>query len=550
MQVEIDKNFNELPAKEVFSETVKSMVTGRRQQGYQQLWSTIVKKSEKEAAKSKAAKEKRKEAAKTKAAKEVVGDKEDKEGKEATDEETGDDETAKTKAAGEVVGDKEEKEGKEATDEETSDEDTSDEDDTDDPEANIECARIVIAECMQRETTEEDMLATMYDLDDTVSQQRYEAWWRQSGKYLEVEANLLIYHQVVGLRFLPTKRAKLVGRSKRRRSELHGHYMVHLKPDEGPDQYIRVAPDWVADNYTPTTLTLLQRMGVDMNQEYLGGPKGKEKKESGFISLEYENSILELYEGYQIAAIRYHPKLKQWRGMYRIEKGRNQFVALTHTWMTANIDKDFMKMLKSAGQKGGRRYIDLPYGDSAEHSSVQYQPDAPIVRFRQYLREKSCVLKASSSAAHYLGDPAMGSDLFVENQALNGRDAWAHVRDTVIKAGGRYQISKCGKFFKPTLESKEYWLCVLAVKGMDCKEDHVLAIADGWIFDSNFDKALPLNEASLGLCCSEDGRETAFARVTRGWLVKRRNKKNTRSKTRRSKQRKRGGKTGGGLPQE
>ena len=68
---------------------------------------------------------------------------------------------------------------------------------------------------------------------------------------------------------------------------------------------------------------------------------------------------------------------------------------------------------------------------------------------------------------------------------------------------------------------------------MDCKEDHVLAIANGWIFESNFDKGLPLNEASLGLCCSEDGRPTSFARLTRGWLVTKYEKTTKRPKLRR-----------------
>ena len=74
------------------------------------------------------------------------------------------------------------------------------------------------------------------------------------------------------------------------------------------------------------------------------------------------------------------------------------------------------------------------------------------------------------------------------------------------------------------LESpKDYMLCVLGIRSSDGKSDHAICIVNGeWIFDSNFQKALPMNMESLDLCSSSDERATKFVEVTRGHLLRRR----------------------------
>ena len=44
----------------------------------------------------------------------------------------------------------------------------------------------------------------------------------------------------------------------------------------------------------------------------------------------------------------------------------------------------------------------------------------------------------------------------------------------------------------------------------DGKEDHTVTIYKKWIFDGNFNHALPLNQESLDICCSSDEKKCLY----------------------------------------
>ncbi len=46
--------------------------------------------------------------------------------------------------------------------------------------------------------------------------------------------------------------------------------------------------------------------------------------------------------------------------------------------------------------------------------------------------------------------------------------------------------------------------------GEDGKDDHCVAVTETWIFDSNFEHALPRSRASLDMCCSSDDVSSRF----------------------------------------
>jgi hypothetical protein len=71
-------------------------------------------------------------------------------------------------------------------------------------------------------------------------------------------------------------------------------------------------------------------------------------------------------------------------------------------------------------------------------------------------------------------------------------------------------------------------MCLLGILGDDGKTDHAIAVAGGWIFDSNFERGLSLTKNSLDLCCSSESSECAYVAVTRGWLVTRNIPKKTK----------------------
>lgn len=61
-------------------------------------------------------------------------------------------------------------------------------------------------------------------------------------------------------------------------------------------------------------------------------------------------------------------------------------------------------------------------------------------------------------------------------------------------------------------------LVLVALRGSDWKEDHCVTLLGKWIFDSNFEKALPLCQESLDLCCSSDERKASLASVVQARL--------------------------------
>ena len=56
-------------------------------------------------------------------------------------------------------------------------------------------------------------------------------------------------------------------------------------------------------------------------------------------------------------------------------------------------------------------------------------------------------------------------------------------------------------------------LVVASLRGGDGKEEHCVTIYDKWVFDSNFEFALPLTREALDLCCSSDETHELFVSV-------------------------------------
>ena len=52
------------------------------------------------------------------------------------------------------------------------------------------------------------------------------------------------------------------------------------------------------------------------------------------------------------------------------------------------------------------------------------------------------------------------------------------------------------------IDSQQYVMCVVGLQSSNHKTDHAVSIAGKWVFDSNFEYALPLTRESLDLCCS------------------------------------------------
>ena len=63
------------------------------------------------------------------------------------------------------------------------------------------------------------------------------------------------------------------------------------------------------------------------------------------------------------------------------------------------------------------------------------------------------------------------------------------------------------------LDPVDNQLVVASLRGSDGKEEHCVTIFDKWVFDSNFDYALPLSKEALDLCCSAEDTHDQFVSV-------------------------------------
>jgi hypothetical protein len=70
------------------------------------------------------------------------------------------------------------------------------------------------------------------------------------------------------------------------------------------------------------------------------------------------------------------------------------------------------------------------------------------------------------------------------------------------------------------LEPVDNQLVVASLRGSDGKEEHCVTIFDKWVFDSNFEYALPLSREALDLCCSSEETHDQFVSVTEARLCR------------------------------
>jgi hypothetical protein len=52
------------------------------------------------------------------------------------------------------------------------------------------------------------------------------------------------------------------------------------------------------------------------------------------------------------------------------------------------------------------------------------------------------------------------------------------------------------------------------LEGSDGKDDHCVTVYGSWLFDSNFDYALPLTKEALDLCCLGEDTQDTFVSVS------------------------------------
>jgi hypothetical protein len=115
------------------------------------------------------------------------------------------------------------------------------------------------------------------------------------------------------------------------------------------------------------------------------------------------------------------------------------------------------------------------------------------------------------NALHYLGEKQLGSQLYKQSKMISNQ-AWPFQKFCAYMRTTNKALNKI-TFPKPsTVDILKDIECLhlVVVKGNDGKEDHCIAITKQWIFDSNFEKALPRTRPSLDQCCSSSDTMSLF----------------------------------------
>ena len=370
------------------------------------------------------------------------------------------------------------------------------------------------------------------------SKTAYQRWHVKSETLVDNEVDLHLLSNKIRLRYIP-----IPGRaSKYDDGTERGAYEAMVIRFDGKVKKIKVANDWVEDNFSADALAVVQRVAHESKIVYKD--KNSSKTEKGYISLAGEGD-LQLVDNRQISQIRYLPHklarrpngemkllLPAWKGLIQTEKtGECEFVMLSKEWVDNNIDPDFQQLLKDMRNKDKMEYVPIPEGANEGHhvGAVKFLENAPISHFfnRKLLENaRRCVVDSAASGLYHLGQQRLAYIMYSsqgdKNKELTGLDFF---RDVVrIKATKQerkqIQVRKIkNKKFNVLTDSQQYLLCLVGIHSSDGKTDHAICIVGKWIFDSNFEKALPLNEDSLNICSSSKERHSTYVGITRGYLL-------------------------------
>lgn len=375
----------------------------------------------------------------------------------------------------------------------------------------------------------------------------YREWWKNSQKQVDIEVQLAMLRNDIQLKFIPIPSSRKAAYE----TKVRGFYeaLVTVRDDDGDageTKLYKVANDWVEENFTEEALGVVQRLGRDIAKVYK--EIGSDKTEYGYLSLEHEDTIVR-YDKRQVSQIRYIPAKRytdplsaedKWReesykGIVRMDyNGDVEFQVLTKEWVERNFSEDFIKLLKAQRNDKFKGYIAIPEGANEDHEAgtIVFAANAPKLRYYDKApsaASRRCVLDSAASALYYIGKTKLANFINAtkndKTKVLNPFDYFAEV----IRAHMTKDDKKEFQLLLLNRERKKTWdiftspknslMCVVGIHSDDGKTDHAISIVGDWIFDSNFEKALPLTQESLDICSSSAERDSKFVRVTHGYLL-------------------------------
>ena len=421
-----------------------------------------------------------------------------------------------------------------------------------DYQVNHDAAQLWVNRCLGRPATKNELDKKCKSFNNKETASAVRQWVQGSETYLQQEIDLALLTNEIRLKYIPIKSSRESTFAGMER----GRYEALVKINDtssrncGRTFVYKPTNDWVEDNFTEESLEIVQYVSKEIAKVYDDNISGT--REDGFIPMntefKYEKDGAEL----QISKMRWIPprdaidstgklvKLSEtWNGLIQTNNSHSgEVVELDRQWVLDNIAKPMRQFIRDVRMKEGNTgFVFIPEGDNQgnRQRTIPISESAPIVKYYDCDKQgtsRGCLYESTASGLSYLGFQRLAMLLMSTrndpNKMINPMESVKSILTLQANHQERKKFeyvalnAKKVKKWDPILSPKTFLLCALGIRSSDGKTDHAICIAGGWIFDSNFEKALPLSIESLNLCSSSSDRESVFEGVTRGHLLRER----------------------------
>jgi hypothetical protein len=195
---------------------------------------------------------------------------------------------------------------------------------------------------------------------------------------------------------------------------------------------------------------------------------------------------------------------------------------LTPSFVHANFPEAFIKIVVSYGKYKQPKFFPIPPGAPRTVGNHEMLDERfPIVKYMQQ-GESTCLFSSFASALHYIGLKETAAEIASEasewsaNQ-VGGIFNWNALLHLMKRSCAWLQPRKIkGNMFDVLKDASEY-PTLLQLKAKDGGIQHAITVVGGLIFDSNCERAIPLNKKSLDYCCSTDNQQGCYQQVYHGY---------------------------------
>ena len=428
--------------------------------------------------------------------------------------------------------------------------------------------------------------------DNTTARAEWEEYKSRSRQLAESEADISQIGNIKEISWVPS-----TGRSgKLRGDRAGGHYSIRVEFKDGSLKSLEVCSDWVENMFREDIITTVQRIGYEIREKLItrkpeqtkeGQSQDRNVKQGtnfGYVNVESEGKKI-MCDTREVNRIRYIPESRvqcdpiferDHKGRFILDREGNRVKnavrgtrIIPEKWMgynntsnttfelegsfvEENFSQGFIAQVKHLGlQKGKGSYVKVPPGDSKRHCVAvgametctapkgEVNDGIPNIHYRQRLGERTCLVNSFCSALHHMGYRQVASLIYTKRKMIVDRsDTVSRFYNYVSKASSYLMSARVDLTKWNIWNVGRYELVVAQLRGSDGKEDHVVSIADGWLFDSNFVSAMRVTKEALDRCCSSDDSPNdkfvgvVSARVFPGYRQMRRDGTNTSRKAR------------------